>query len=173
MNIIKLAGFEDYASGFTNDHDNIILHSIADMRNKDPYELETIKNLFHEYRVSCNYLITRDGVVYEIISPEKIAWHAGKSEYNGVTNLNKNSIGIELAGSFRDTFEQAQYDSLIDLCVFLHTKFGITPQNIKGHQIVSDSGVRSDPKPDPGRYFDWLGFGYGLITKILKQAKGV
>jgi len=47
-------------------------------------------------KVSAHVVIGRDGMVFQLIPFDKIAWHAGESEYNGRKGYNKYSIGIEL-----------------------------------------------------------------------------
>ena len=49
-----------------------------------------------ESKVSCHYIINLDGEIYQLVKDQKIAWHAGKSYWQGRTDLNGNSIGIEL-----------------------------------------------------------------------------
>ena len=47
-------------------------------------------------KVSCHYLINRQGIVIQMVRDKNIAWHAGKSKWKNFKNLNLNSIGIEL-----------------------------------------------------------------------------
>ena len=46
--------------------------------------------------VSCHYLISREGKIYNLLCPKFKGWHAGTSEWKNVKNLNDYSIGIEL-----------------------------------------------------------------------------
>lgn len=46
--------------------------------------------------VSCHVSIG-DGVVIQQVSFDRVAWHAGKSSYQGRDDVNKFSIGIEIA----------------------------------------------------------------------------
>ena len=48
------------------------------------------------HKVSCHYLIDRNGKIYQMVQDQKIAWHAGKSKWKNIINLNSRSIGIEL-----------------------------------------------------------------------------
>ncbi|WP_251619740.1 N-acetylmuramoyl-L-alanine amidase [Odoribacter lunatus] len=45
---------------------------------------------------SAHIVIARDGGIIQLLPFNTIAWHAGKSEYEGRTNLNRYSIGIEM-----------------------------------------------------------------------------
>ena len=50
-----------------------------------------------KFKVSSHFVISRNGKIYRMIQDNQIAWHAGKSCWGKYKNLNKNSIGIELA----------------------------------------------------------------------------
>jgi N-acetylmuramoyl-L-alanine amidase len=47
-------------------------------------------------RASAHVVVGRDGSIDQIIPFNKRAWHAGKSEHNGVSDVNEFSIGIEI-----------------------------------------------------------------------------
>lgn len=47
-------------------------------------------------KASAHLVIGRDGKIVQLIPFNKIAWHAGASEWDGRTGLNKYSIGIEI-----------------------------------------------------------------------------
>ena len=47
-------------------------------------------------RVSCHYFIERNGDIYKMVEDNKIAWHAGKSKWKDIRDMNKYSIGIEI-----------------------------------------------------------------------------
>ena len=47
-------------------------------------------------KVSSHFFINRSGKIYKLVNENKIAWHAGKSKWRNVINLNASSIGIEL-----------------------------------------------------------------------------
>jgi N-acetylmuramoyl-L-alanine amidase len=60
-------------------------------------ERESIQKLCNSNsKVSCHYLINRNGKVFNLVHDSHVAWHAGKSCWDKYQNLNKNSIGIEL-----------------------------------------------------------------------------
>ncbi|MFN0300949.1 MAG: N-acetylmuramoyl-L-alanine amidase [Burkholderiales bacterium] len=54
-------------------------------------------------RVSAHLLVGRDGRIVQFLDFNLRAWHAGQSTWNGITDINSHSIGIELenAGSVR------------------------------------------------------------------------
>ena len=47
-------------------------------------------------KVSSHFLINQQGKIYRLVLDNQVAWHAGKSCWGKYSNLNKNSIGIEL-----------------------------------------------------------------------------
>ena len=60
-------------------------------------EIESIKRLKNpKFKVSCHYLINRNGKIFQMVKEKNIAWHAGKSKWKKFNNLKVNSIGIEL-----------------------------------------------------------------------------
>ena len=46
---------------------------------------------------SAHVVIERDGAVIQCVPLNRVAWHAGKSRWNGLVGLNAHSFGIELA----------------------------------------------------------------------------
>ena len=105
-------------------------------------------------KVSCHYFIKRDGNIYKMIDDNKIAWHAGKSKWKNVRNLNKYSIGIEIQnkGHFINyqTFTKKQIFSSIILIKSLLKKYKIKKNNVLGH-----SDIAPLRKKDPGEKFPW------------------
>ena len=49
-----------------------------------------------KHKVSCHYLISRAGKIFQMVEDNQVAWHAGKSKWGTINNLNINYIGIEL-----------------------------------------------------------------------------
>ena len=104
--------------------------------------------------VSCHYLISRNGKIYNILNPEIKAWHAGYSEWKSYTNLNDYSIGIELENKGHEfgytEFTKLQYTSLNKLLNSLRFRFDIKTVDILGHSDISPNR-----KKDPGELFNW------------------
>ncbi len=105
-------------------------------------------------KVSCHYLIDRNGDTYKMVDDNKIAWHAGKSKWKNVSNLNKNSIGIEIQNKghliYYQHFSNKQISSLIVLIKLLIKKYKINKSNVLGH-----SDIAPLRKKDPGEKFPW------------------
>jgi N-acetylmuramoyl-L-alanine amidase len=47
-------------------------------------------------KASAHVVIGRDGSITQLVPFNKVAWHAGRSEWRGLSNLNGYSLGIEL-----------------------------------------------------------------------------
>lgn len=47
-------------------------------------------------RASAHLVIGRDGSITQLVPFDRVAWHAGRSSWNGLSGLNRFSIGIEL-----------------------------------------------------------------------------
>jgi N-acetylmuramoyl-L-alanine amidase len=111
-------------------------------------------------RVSAHYLIGRDGSLYQLVSEDRRAWHAGASYWGGTTDLNSASIGIELDNNGDEPFAEAQIVRLLGLLTSLKDRYQIPPANFLGHGDVAPSR-----KVDPSRHFPWqrlAGAGFGL-----------
>ena len=98
--------------------------------------------------VSSHFYIRRDGELWQFVSCDDRAWHAGRSHYRGRDNCNDDSIGIELEGLEGETFEPAQYTALAALCQTLARRYPIA--HVAGHEHVAPGR-----KQDPGPGFDW------------------
>lgn len=117
-----------------------------------PFEEALIRLTNAEAQVSTHYLIKKDGEIFQLVSDDKIAWHAGKSYWQGQQALNQNSIGIELDNLGDSEFTIEQMQSCLALCKMLMEKYNIASTNFIGH-----SDLAPNRKIDPGIFFDWEG----------------
>ena len=99
-------------------------------------------------QVSSHFYIRRDGQLWQFVSCDDRAWHAGQSRYRGRDNCNDDSVGIELEGLEGDQFEDNQYETLAGLCAALAQRYPVT--HVAGHEHVAP-----DRKQDPGPGFAW------------------
>ena len=118
-------------------------------------EIDSINRLKDpKQKVSCHYLINRQGKITQMVKDENIAWHAGKSKWKNFENLNDNSLGIELVNKGHEfgyqNFSTKQIKSLIELCKKLKRKYFINNENFLGH-----SDIAPLRKIDPGEKFPW------------------
>ena len=100
-------------------------------------------------QVSAHFFISRTGELWQFVSCDARAWHAGQSSYRGRSNCNDDSIGIELEGLEGDVFDTPQYETLTALCSALITQYPIA--HVAGHEHIAPGR-----KEDPGLGFDWL-----------------
>lgn len=118
--------------------------------NSHPY-FDQIRGL----QVSTHFFIRRDGTLWQFVSCDDRAWHAGVSRYRGRDNCNDDSIGIELEGLEGDIFEPAQYAALGSLLPAIQRRYPIS--HIAGHEHIAPGR-----KADPGPGLDW-----NLLQKTL------
>lgn len=111
--------------------------------NAHPY-FKTIEGI----QVSAHFYIRRNGELWQFVSCDDRAWHAGTSSYRGRNNCNDDSVGIELEGLEGNDFEPAQYETLASLCAALGQRYPV--EHVAGHEHVAP--VR---KGDPGAGFEW------------------
>ena len=132
----------------------LILHYTA-------LDLPTSIKVLTEQEVSSHYLVGDDAAstVYRLVDENRLAYHAGSSDWKGYSRLNPSSIGIEIVNlGYRDTaegrvypaFPQAQIDRLIILMKDIVGRHNIRPDNILGHGEIAPQR-----KPDPGPKFPW------------------
>lgn len=101
-------------------------------------------------RVSAHYLIANNGKLYQLVDDNQRAWHAGVGSWQGITDINSVSIGIELDNNGSEPFEERQILSLIRLLDDLCTRFNIPRDAIIGHADLAPTR-----KNDPNRFFPW------------------
>lgn len=99
-------------------------------------------------QVSSHFYIRRNGELWQFVSCDERAWHAGVSSYRGRDNCNDDSVGIELEGLEGASFEAGQYETLGSLCAALGQRYPV--QHIAGHEHVAPGR-----KADPGPGFQW------------------
>ena len=118
--------------------------------------------------VSAHYMIEEDGTVIQLVAEERRAWHAGRSYWRGITDINSASIGIELVNPGHEwgyrPFTEAQMDRLIPLLADIKVRHDIPRANIVGHSDVAPAR-----KEDPGELFDWETL--AAIHLVLKTPK--
>ena len=122
--------------------------------------LDTLRTRNSGGPVSANYLIGSDGHIYQLVSDERRAWHAGPGHWGTITDINSASIGIELDNDGATPFAQPQIDSLLRLLADLTGRLHIPRTQIVGHEDFAPTR-----KDDPGPLFPWqqlAAAGFGL-----------
>lgn len=128
-------------------------------------EPTSLEELTHG-NVSAHYLVPvhppqRDGkpVVLQLVPEALRAWQAGVSEWQGTTELNAASIGIENVNSGPHDTPQGrewapwppdQVAAIIALSRDIVRRYGIAPTRVVGH-----SDIAPQRKIDPGPRFPW------------------
>jgi N-acetylmuramoyl-L-alanine amidase len=107
-----------------------------------------------ESQVSSHYFVHEDGRVDQLVAEGRRAWHAGKSSWQGETDINSRSIGIEIAnaghpGGLPD-FPSEQIDAVVELCRNCGERWSIAPERVLAHSDIAP--IR---KVDPGEKFPW------------------
>jgi N-acetylmuramoyl-L-alanine amidase len=107
-----------------------------------------------ESKVSAHYLVDEDGTIFKLVDESKRAWHAGKSRWRDVTDVNSASVGIEIVNPGHEfgyrPFPDEQIASLIPLVSAIKERHAIGRGDIVGHSDVAPAR-----KEDPGELFPW------------------
>ena len=108
--------------------------------------------------VSSHYLVdVAPPTIYRLVAEDRRAWHAGVSSWQGNTNLNSSSIGIEIVNTGRDPatgiwapYPEPQVQAVLALVRDIVRRHRIRPDRIVGH-----SDIAPQRKVDPGPLFPW------------------
>lgn len=107
-----------------------------------------------EAKVSAHYVVNEDGSILRLVAEERRAWHAGRGAWQGETDCNAASIGIEIVNPGHEfgyrAFPDAQIGAVIDLIADIRGRWTIPDARIIGH-----SDLAPDRKQDPGELFPW------------------
>ncbi|MET0372034.1 MAG: N-acetylmuramoyl-L-alanine amidase [Sphingobium sp.] len=107
-----------------------------------------------ESKVSAHYLVTEDGQIVRMVEEGNRAWHAGRSHWRGIDDINSASIGIEIVNPGHEwgyrPFPETQMGALIPLIHDIVQRHRITRGNIVGHSDIAPAR-----KQDPGELFPW------------------
>ncbi len=118
----------------------------------DPADPTWIKAGFKELRV------------FNLIDEKERAWHAGESSWGNRTNLNDNSIGIEIVNEAKEVngefifppFNDKQIKAVTELALNILQRYpDISPVNVVAHADIT-TGRKKDRKSDPGAAFPWF-----------------
>jgi|TARA_R110001583_G_scaffold17679_2_gene71316 N-acetylmuramoyl-L-alanine amidase len=105
-------------------------------------------------QVSAHYMVEENGCIYQLVAESKRAWHAGRGQWRGCTDINSSSIGIEIVNPGHEfgyrPFAVAQIDAVIALCQEILGRY-----NIPAHHIIAHSDMAPERKEDPGELFPW------------------
>jgi len=126
-------------------------------------------------QVSAHYLVEEDGRIFHLVDDAKRAWHAGKSFWRGITDLNSASIGIELVNpghtwGYRP-FPLIQIEALTGLLEQLCSRHNLDRRTC----LLAHSDIAPSRKQDPGELFPWQHLalnGFGIWPEPQPQDYG-
>lgn len=105
-------------------------------------------------KVSSHYVVDEQGRVIQLVPEACRAWHAGESSWQGVSDINSCSIGIEIANPGHSygypDFPEAQIAAVIALGGDIVKRYLIGADRVLAH-----SDVAPQRKLDPGEKFPW------------------
>jgi N-acetylmuramoyl-L-alanine amidase len=104
--------------------------------------------------VSCHYLVHEDGRIVQMVREADRAWHSGRGSWQGASDVNSLSIGIEIVNpgplAGHPPFPDAQIEAVTSLCRDITSRLDIAKERILAH-----SDVAPGRKIDPGPQFPW------------------
>jgi N-acetylmuramoyl-L-alanine amidase len=124
-------------------------------------------------RVSAHYVVEENGTIWRLVPESGRAFHAGVSCWEGETDLNAVSVGIEIVNPGHEwgyrPFPDAQMSAVERLCRDLISRY-----SIPAHRVVGHSDIAPDRKSDPGELFDWprlacAGIGIWPTTDLVRE----
>ena len=105
--------------------------------------------------VSAHYFVEENGHIAQLVDEDKRAWHAGKSFWRNITDMNSASIGIEIVNPGHEygyrTFPAAQIKALAQLLHDIIARHKLNPKTA----LLGHSDVAPGRKADPGELFPW------------------
>ena len=159
-----------YAVGTTNFNlrkpNFVVIHHTA--QNSCEQTLKTFTTKVSQ--VSAHYVICKDGTIHHMLNDYLRAWHGGTARWGSSTDINSNSIGIEIDNNGFEEFTVSQVSSLLRLLGFLKKQYNIPAANFIGHADIAPGR-----KVDPNRHFPWQqlavnGFGLWYDTTAVQVA---
>src|SRR4030081_1654100 len=105
-------------------------------------------------RVSSHYLVFEDGRILQLVPEARRAYHAGAGSWEGASDVNSRSIGIEIGNQGHDfgcpEFPDVQIAAVIALCRDI-----LARSSIAAARVLAHSDTAPDRKRDPGEAFPW------------------
>ncbi len=139
----KFVGSPNYNRRPKGEISAVVIHSTANST------LSGVVSYFNNpnAQVSAHYTIGKDGTIAQHVKDANRAWHAGVSQWQGRSNLNDWSVGIEMVNlnNGQDPYPAAQHQANVELCAYLCSRYAINPDLIVAHYDVSP-GRKTDPR---------------------------
>ena len=150
----------------------IIVHSMAEYLKMSEGPMKA-HDFLKSVKLSVHGFIHPDGTYEKMVSSPGKAFHAGKSEWNGLQHLNSHYLGFELLvqgehdfGTFskaieeEGTYTEEQFKTSVETVKWWMNEYDIPADNVVRHSDCSGDDVRGKGKgkTDPGSAFDWERF---------------
>lgn len=84
-----------------------------------------------------HYMVDTAGRVYRIIDRKRVAYHCGRSMWNGLSSLDNYSIGIEIVGYHNKDITAAQYTAVRQLVDELQKVYKLSDDRVLTHSMVA------------------------------------
>lgn len=124
----------------------IVLHATGPGSAKGILEWVTNK----ASKVSYHGLIASDGTYYNIVNPERTAWHAGVSEWNGIKNINGISLGLAFINPNDGVIPLTPQQIAVAKGVIQYWKQNYPIEAVTTHAAVAmPKGRKTDPEQVP------------------------
>ena len=88
-------------------------------------------------RGECHYCVTESGQIYRIVDRDREAFHAGRSMWQGVEDVDKFSVGIECVGYHNKVMPTVQLAAIRELVDELKRMYRIPDQCVVCHSHVA------------------------------------
>lgn len=100
--------------------------------------------------VSYHAIVGRLGTVYTLVPWHRRAWHAGKSAWNGVSDVNNYSIGLSFSNRHdsKEALTPVQRAVMAGVVQYLAVQYP-SLEGVVTHALVAP-GRKSDPNESPG-----------------------
>jgi N-acetylmuramoyl-L-alanine amidase len=104
--------------------------------------------------LSSHYVIEEAGRIVQLAPESRRAWHAGRSSWRGIADMNSASIGLEICNAGHDgglpAYPDTQIQSVVALCRDIALRHSIPSERFLAHSDIAPARKR-----DPGENFPW------------------
>ncbi len=98
-------------------------------------EKSSLRHVSH--RGLCHYCVTEDGMIYQVVDRNRVAFHAGRSMWNAKEELDNVSIGIECVGYHDKVMPLKQIKAIRDLVAELQAVYSIPDDRVVTHSQIA------------------------------------
>ena len=141
--------------------DVVVLHSTCMPTNETSETVQRFQETASQ--VSSHYVVGKDGQVVQMVSEADRAWHAGNCRWQGRTDVNSCSVGIEMVHQDEnpnDTWPEAQFMAVARLMLDIRSR----------HRVPNDHVIfHSECAYPPGRKTDPVGFDRTRLLQTVMQ----